>query len=204
VPGENSAAASCVAVRCLVRSRNDFDKDALTEDGVARVIAELRTRFDWVICDSPAGEADYKMFRIIMTTELLDDYETWLRVRERGKLGALTERGATVAEVEVSLMEFANYCKGMRRPNFSIGALDQYARKKATAQAEAWGFLISNWWIGFMFMPSRSKLAILLIIVRSRRCFATPDREANRQHGVPAPRNDSRPVVKGGRLRNVI
>jgi septum site-determining protein MinD len=31
------------------------DKDALTEDGVARVIAELRMKFDWVICDSPAG-----------------------------------------------------------------------------------------------------------------------------------------------------
>jgi septum site-determining protein MinD len=31
------------------------DKDALTEDGVARVIGELREKFDWVICDSPAG-----------------------------------------------------------------------------------------------------------------------------------------------------
>src|SRR5437660_7831893 len=31
------------------------DKDALTDEGVARVIAELREKFDWVICDSPAG-----------------------------------------------------------------------------------------------------------------------------------------------------
>ena len=31
------------------------DKDALTQDGVARVIGELREKFDWVICDSPAG-----------------------------------------------------------------------------------------------------------------------------------------------------
>src|SRR5580704_16636260 len=31
------------------------DKDALTADGVAQVIAELREKFDWVICDSPAG-----------------------------------------------------------------------------------------------------------------------------------------------------
>jgi septum site-determining protein MinD len=31
------------------------DKDALTEEGVARVISELREKFDWVICDSPAG-----------------------------------------------------------------------------------------------------------------------------------------------------
>ena len=30
-------------------------KEALTEDGVARVISELRDQFDWVICDSPAG-----------------------------------------------------------------------------------------------------------------------------------------------------
>jgi len=31
------------------------DKDALTAEGVAKVIAELRENFDWVICDSPAG-----------------------------------------------------------------------------------------------------------------------------------------------------
>jgi septum site-determining protein MinD len=31
------------------------DKDALTDEGIARVIAELREKFDWVICDSPAG-----------------------------------------------------------------------------------------------------------------------------------------------------
>ncbi|NVN11384.1 MULTISPECIES: septum site-determining protein MinD [Nguyenibacter] len=31
------------------------DKDALTPEGVARVIGELREKFDWVICDSPAG-----------------------------------------------------------------------------------------------------------------------------------------------------
>src|ERR1700761_8221705 len=31
------------------------DKDALTEDGVAKVIDELREKFDWIICDSPAG-----------------------------------------------------------------------------------------------------------------------------------------------------
>jgi len=30
-------------------------KEALTEEGVARVISELRDQFDWVVCDSPAG-----------------------------------------------------------------------------------------------------------------------------------------------------
>lgn len=31
------------------------DKDALSEEGVARVIEDLKQVFDWVICDSPAG-----------------------------------------------------------------------------------------------------------------------------------------------------
>jgi septum site-determining protein MinD len=39
----------------LLPASQTRDKDALTEDGVAKVIAELRTKFDWIICDSPAG-----------------------------------------------------------------------------------------------------------------------------------------------------
>src|SRR6266511_4467690 len=39
----------------LLPASQTRDKDALTEAGVARVIAELRTRFDWILCDSPAG-----------------------------------------------------------------------------------------------------------------------------------------------------
>ena len=39
----------------LLPASQTRDKDALTEDGVARVIAELRETYDWVICDSPAG-----------------------------------------------------------------------------------------------------------------------------------------------------
>ncbi|CAK7192001.1 Septum site-determining protein MinD [Commensalibacter sp. Nvir] len=31
------------------------DKDALTEEGVQKVINELKEKFDWIICDSPAG-----------------------------------------------------------------------------------------------------------------------------------------------------
>ncbi|OOL18980.1 cell division inhibitor MinD [Bombella intestini] len=31
------------------------DKDALTSEGVERVMDELRERFDWILCDSPAG-----------------------------------------------------------------------------------------------------------------------------------------------------
>jgi septum site-determining protein MinD len=39
----------------LLPASQTRDKDALTEEGVGRVIADLRTMFDWVICDSPAG-----------------------------------------------------------------------------------------------------------------------------------------------------
>ncbi len=40
---------------CLLPASQTRDKEALTENGVAEVIAELRTKFDWIICDSPAG-----------------------------------------------------------------------------------------------------------------------------------------------------
>jgi len=39
----------------LLPASQTRDKDALTADGVAKVLAELREKFDWVICDSPAG-----------------------------------------------------------------------------------------------------------------------------------------------------
>jgi septum site-determining protein MinD len=39
----------------LLPASQTRDKDALTEEGVAKVIEQLREQFDWVICDSPAG-----------------------------------------------------------------------------------------------------------------------------------------------------
>ena len=39
----------------LLAASQTRDKDALTLEGVARVIEELREKVDWVICDSPAG-----------------------------------------------------------------------------------------------------------------------------------------------------
>ena len=39
----------------LLPASQTRDKDALTEEGVSQIIAELREKFDWVICDSPAG-----------------------------------------------------------------------------------------------------------------------------------------------------
>ncbi len=39
----------------LLPASQTRDKDALTDEGVARVMGELREKFDWVICDSPVG-----------------------------------------------------------------------------------------------------------------------------------------------------
>jgi septum site-determining protein MinD len=39
----------------LLPASQSRDKDSLTEEKVARIIAELRAEFAWVICDSPAG-----------------------------------------------------------------------------------------------------------------------------------------------------
>lgn len=39
----------------LLPASQTRDKDALTEEGVGRIIDDLRSKFDWVLCDSPAG-----------------------------------------------------------------------------------------------------------------------------------------------------
>jgi len=39
----------------LLPASQTRDKDALTPEGVERVMTELRKYFDWIICDSPAG-----------------------------------------------------------------------------------------------------------------------------------------------------
>src|SRR5580693_1160035 len=39
----------------LLPASQTRDKDALTDEGVRNVIADLRTKFDWILCDSPAG-----------------------------------------------------------------------------------------------------------------------------------------------------
>jgi hypothetical protein len=57
-----------------------------------------------------------------------------LRVRDRGKLRAKQERGAVFVEVEVCPEEFGAYCKSLKRPDFSITALDRCAREKGMAQ----------------------------------------------------------------------
>src|SRR6201987_1719368 len=39
----------------LLPASQTRDKDALTDEGVRRVINDLRAKFDWILCDSPAG-----------------------------------------------------------------------------------------------------------------------------------------------------
>jgi septum site-determining protein MinD len=39
----------------LLPASQTRDKEALTEEGVGRVISEMRGNFDWIVCDSPAG-----------------------------------------------------------------------------------------------------------------------------------------------------
>src|SRR5258706_10212100 len=39
----------------LLPASQTRDKDALTDAGVGSIIADLRTKFDWILCDSPAG-----------------------------------------------------------------------------------------------------------------------------------------------------
>ena len=39
----------------LLPASQTRDKDALTDEGVGRIIEELKTKFDWILCDSPAG-----------------------------------------------------------------------------------------------------------------------------------------------------
>src|SRR5438270_5195517 len=39
----------------LLPASQTRDKDALTDEGVKSIIADLRSKFDWILCDSPAG-----------------------------------------------------------------------------------------------------------------------------------------------------
>jgi len=41
----------------LLPASQTRDKEALTEEGVGRVIADLRTSFDWIVCDIPTASS---------------------------------------------------------------------------------------------------------------------------------------------------
>jgi hypothetical protein len=80
------------------------------------------------------AEEDYHAFKILVSTPLPREYEMWLRVRERGKLRGMQERGAVFVEVEVRPEEFGVFCKSLKRPDYSITALDRCARAKGIAE----------------------------------------------------------------------
>ena len=80
------------------------------------------------------AEEDYHAFKILVSTPLPREYDMWLRVRERGKLRAIEERDAAVVEVQVRPEEFGAYCKRLRRPDFSITALDRCGGAKGIAE----------------------------------------------------------------------
>jgi hypothetical protein len=76
------------------------------------------------------AEEDYWAFKILVTTTLPRDYSMWLRVRERGKVRAIEDRAADVLEVQISPEEFGAYCKGLKRTDFGITALDRCAARR--------------------------------------------------------------------------
>ena len=80
------------------------------------------------------AEEDYSAFKILVTTTLPNEYEMWLRVRQKGKLRVIWERAADVLEVQISPEELGVYCRALKKPDFSITGLDGCARQKGIAE----------------------------------------------------------------------
>ncbi len=93
----------------LLPASQTRDKDALTSDGVARVIAELREKFDWVICDSPAGierGAQLAMHHADVAVVVTNPEVSSVRDSDRiiGMLDSKTERAERGERVEKHLL----------------------------------------------------------------------------------------------------
>ncbi len=93
----------------LLPASQTRDKDALSEKGLARIIRELRTLFDWVICDSPAGIERGAMMAmrhadaaIIITNPEVSSVRDSDRII--GLLDAKTEKAAKGERVEKHLL----------------------------------------------------------------------------------------------------
>ncbi len=85
------------------------DKEALTSEGVATIIAELREKFDWVICDSPAGierGATLAMHHADVAVIVTNPEVSSVRDSDRiiGLLDSKTERAAKGERVEKHLL----------------------------------------------------------------------------------------------------
>jgi septum site-determining protein MinD len=93
----------------LLPASQTRDKDALTSSGVARVMAELRERFDWVLCDSPAGierGAQLAMHHADVAIVVTNPEVSSVRDSDRiiGMLDSKTERAERGERVEKHLL----------------------------------------------------------------------------------------------------
>ncbi|WP_122049160.1 septum site-determining protein MinD [Asaia bogorensis] len=85
------------------------DKDALTSEGVAKVIEELREKFDWIICDSPAGierGAQMAMYHADIAVVVTNPEVSSVRDSDRiiGMLDSTTEKAKNGEKVEKHLL----------------------------------------------------------------------------------------------------
>ena len=94
---------------CLLPASQTRDKDALTTKGVGGVIAELRQKFDWVICDSPAGiergatlAMQYANSAIVITNPEVSSVRDSDRII--GLLDAKTEKAERGEKIEKHLL----------------------------------------------------------------------------------------------------
>jgi septum site-determining protein MinD len=93
----------------LLPTSQTRDKDSLTDEGVAHVIRELREKFDWVICDSPAGiekGATLAMRYADVAVVVVNPEVSSIRDADRviGMLDSKTERAENGRRVEKHLL----------------------------------------------------------------------------------------------------
>lgn len=93
----------------LLPASQTRDKDALTPEGVERVMTELKKHFDWIICDSPAGierGATLAMRHADIAVIVTNPEVSSVRDSDRiiGLLDAKTERAERGERVEKHLL----------------------------------------------------------------------------------------------------
>ena len=93
----------------LLPASQTRDKDALTDEGVAKVMVELRERFDWIICDSPAGierGAQLAMHHADVAVVVTNPEVSSVRDSDRiiGLLDSKTERAERGEKIEKHLL----------------------------------------------------------------------------------------------------
>ena len=93
----------------LLPASQTRDKDALTTEGIAKVIEELRQKFDWVICDSPAGierGATHAMYHADVAVVVTNPEVSSVRDSDRiiGLLDSKTAKAEKGEQVEKHLL----------------------------------------------------------------------------------------------------